>query len=282
MINLFVRLRTIPQDRFVFNEAIRMGEIDVRDAFSNFIVDGEILVDNDELKKVSAIPEVAASLQQVTAPQTKQYKPTDWRAKQVVMRDVQWQQRPVIEYIANTYKQDIIQAFKSKLKIPNDWINALLHNAKYVIDPKALQLSPTTDKKWKSVFVSLISDLGSSEGGGIIGKFASEFKQAMDNGAIQRNGNQYQFQSSLTGFDSTLKTLDPYSGAKLSSTKKHGWDIADEPGYDKEIRNAFIDHFSDVIDAHYPNARVLNVDDNGIVRFTADEPIEDESTPDTY
>ena len=275
MINLSVRLRVLPQDRFVFTESVKMGEIEVREAFTNFVIDAEILVDAEEIKKISAMPEVAGALKQVVAPQTKQYKPTDWRAKQVVMRDVQWQQRPIIEYVANLYKDDIIQAFKSKLKIPSEWSNALLNNIKYAIDHKALQLSPSTDKKWRSVFLILTSDLSV-----FLEKFAAEFNNAVQNNAVMKTGDGFSFKSSLTGFDSTLKNLDPFSGAKLSNTKRHGWDVADEPGYDREIKNALMDHFSDIISQTYPDARVTNIDDNGQVNFNARE-IENDTTADT-
>lgn len=276
MINMCVRLRTIPQDRFVFSEAVKLGEIEIKDAFSRLIVEAEILVDADELKKVAAIPEVATALQQVVAPQTKQYKPTDWRAKQVVMRDLQWQQRPVIEHIVNSYKEDIIQAFKAKLKIPSDWANLLFHNMKYIIDPKALQLSPTTDKKWRSIYVLMTSDLGSADDhSGFLGKFATEFDNAVNNNQIAKNGDELVFKSSLTGLDSTFKILDPYAGAKLSTTKVHGWDVADEPGYDAEIKSAFTDHFSRIMESVYPNARITKIDDNGQFHFTAQEPVED-------
>lgn len=271
MINLSIRLRTLPQDRFVFTESVKMGEIEVREAFTNLVIDAEILVDAEEIKNISATPEVANALKQVVAPQSKQYKPTDWRAKQVVMRDVQWQQRPVIEHIANLYKNDIIQTFKSKLKIPNDWSSALLNNMNYAIDHKALQLSPSTDKKWRSIFMILTSNLDT-----FLEKFATEFNNAVANNAVMKTGDGFAFQSSLTGFDSTFKNLDPYSGAKLSNTKRHGWDVADEPGYDKEIKNAFVDHFSDIISQVYPDARVTNIDDNGQVKFNANEPIVDE------
>lgn len=271
MINLSVRLRTLPQDRFVFTESVKMGEIDVREAFTNLVIDAEILVDAEEIKSISAMPEVANALKQVVAPQSKQYKPTDWRAKQVVMRDVQWQQRPIIEYIANLHKDEIIKIFKSKLKIPTDWSNALLNNVSYAIDHKALQLSPSTDKKWRSIYVILTSGLD-----GFLGKFATEFNNAVANNAIAKTNDGFTFQSSLTGFDTTFKNLDPYSGAKLSNTKRHGWDVADEPGYDKEVKNAFVDHFSDIIGQTYPDARVTSIEDNGRVNFTASEPVADD------
>lgn len=302
MINVHVRLRTIPQDRFVFSEAVKLGEIEVKDAFSRLIIEAEILIDADELKKVAAIPEVATALQQVVAPQAKQYSGEDWRAKQVVMRDLQWQQKPVIDYIAKSYKEDIIQAFKAKLKIPNDWANLLLRNMKYIIDPKALQLSPKTEPKygkfgkygdrearkrgeavpkkqedgvkWRSIYVLIVSDIESSEG--FLGKFATEFNNAVNSGQVTKVGDEFVFQTTLTGLESTFKTLDPYAGTKLSSTQQYGWDVADEPGYDAEIKSAFVDHFSRAIDQVYPQAHVTKIDDNGQFSFTAQEPEQEE------
>ena len=276
------KVNVTPRDGFLFNEAIQMGEVEIREALINLIIDAEVMVDADELKRIAAIPEVAQALQQVVEPQMKQYKAADWRAKRPVMRDLQWQQKPVIDYIINTLKADILQAIKGKLAgIPNDWTDALLADAKYGKDPKALQLSQSEDKKWRSIYVTITADLGSAEDRkGFIGKLAAEFENAVTNNQIQHSGDTLVFQSSLTGFETAMKSLDPYSGAKLSDTKVHGWDVADEKGYDKEIKNAFVDHISEMMGSVLgTQARVTNIGDDGKITASASMPTDELEQP---
>ena len=301
-------MRVSPQDKLVFTEDAKLGEVEAREAYLNLIMDAEIVVDKAELARVAKIPEVAQSLQQVQAPERPEYKPQDWRAKQVVIRDIQWQQKPVIDYIAQVYKRDVIEAVSGALNLPEVWKNELFTDIKYRLEPQALQLSsPGKDRDWKSVFVQLELGLGSvPDGTGFLGKLASEFDAAEEAGQLQEAEGMTVFQSSLTGFDSVLKNLDPYAGAQISQTKvagpspyaafrqeeesgrfkrekpehelgKGGWDIADEPGYDKEIRSAFYDHFSDVV-----SGKVSKIDDAGRIYFTPtkhEEPEEEDIRP---
>jgi hypothetical protein len=274
-IRLKAHARVVPQDRLVFTEAAKLGEVDAREAYLNLIMDAEIIVDKAELAQVAKVPEVAQALQQVQAPQRPEYKPQDWRAKQVVIRDIQWQRKPVIEYIAQNYKNDVIEAVSANIDVPADWKKELFAKTSYRLEPQALQLSSPDekDKNWKSVFVQVIMDLGDSESG-FLGKLSSEFDVAESSGKLQQAEEMMSFQSSLTGFDSALRHLDPYAGAKLSGTKIKGWDVADEPGYDKEIRSAFYDHFSDVV-----GGKVSKIDDAGRVYFTPQKYEEHEPAP---
>lgn len=251
---------------------IEGGGVEQREAGIDLIIEAEILIDMDELKRVGALPDVATAMQQVVEPAQKQYKTGDWRAKRPVMRDLQWQQKPAIDYIVNTYKEDIAQAIRSKLSaMPSDWVDQLMAGAQYIKDPKALQLSPTEDKKWRSIYSTFMLPMGSAEDRkGFMGKFASELEAAATGNKIQSNGDQHVFQSTLIGFNTAMKELDPYAGAKLSDTKKYGWDVADEPGYDKEIKSAVIDQFSDVVSMMLnTNARVTRVHDDGKIEFRA-------------
>lgn len=275
-LKLLAYARVNPNDR-IFMEAVQMGNIEAggieeREASVDLIIEAEILIDGEELKRVGALPDVAAAMKQVVEPVQKQYKATDWRAKRPVMRDLQWQQKPAIDYIVNTYKEDIAQAIRGKLsKMPSDWVDQLMAGAQYIKDPKALQLSPTEDKKWRSVYSTFKLPLGSAEDRkGFLGKFASEVEAAMAANKIVQNGDQHVFQSTLSGLESTMKELDPYAGAPLSHTKIHGWDVADEPGYDKEIKSAFVDQLSDVIGMMLSaEARITKIHDDGKFEFRA-------------
>lgn len=276
------KVNVTPRDSFLFKEDIQMGEVDIREALINLIIDAEVMIDGEELKRIQAIPEVAQSLQQVIEPEQKKYQAADWRSKRPVMRDMQWQQKPVIDYVINTFKDQIITAVKQKLSgIPTEWIDALLADAKYGKDPKALQLSPSDDKKWRSIYIVITSDIGTAEERkGFIGKLAGEFENAVANNKLQRSGDSFVFQSSLTGFDSAMKTLDPHSGTKLSNTKIHGWDVADEHGYDKEVKNAFVDHISDMMSSLLgTEARVTAIHDDGKIVASSRMPTEEPDQP---
>ena len=258
---------------------IEAGGVEQREAGIDLIIEAEILIDNEELKRVGALPDVATAMGQVVEPAQKQYKTSDWRAKRPVMRDLQWQQKPVIDHIVNTYKDGISQAVRGKLSaMPSDWVDQLMAGAQYIKDPKALQLSPTEDKKWRSIYSTLMLPMGSGEDRkGFMGKFAAEFEAATADNKIQSNGGQHVFQSTLTGFNAAMKELDPFAGAKLSDTKRHGWDVADEPGYDKEIKSAITDQFSDVISMMLgTDARVTRIHDDGKFEFRAQAPTEPE------
>lgn len=262
-------IRIIPQDILVL-ETVRLGEIDAREAYTELILDAEILVDEAELKKIAGIPEVAQALAQITSPETPQYKPQDWRAKMPVMREVQWKKKPIIDYIANSYKNDVIQAARDQFKsVPADWVAQLFEHVEYRLEPKALQLSPSEDKKWKSVFVQLIMDLGSAEDyRGFLGKFAKEIEDAAEAGKIA-DAEKITVNSSLVGLDTALKALDPYAGAKLSSTKISGHDIADEPGYDKEIRSGFYDRLAEAASVGLSaDVKIDSISDNGQFVFS--------------
>jgi hypothetical protein len=279
--------RVNPKDRIIFIEAVQMGTIEAggieqREASIDLVIEAEILIDNDELKRVGALPDVAVAMKQVVEPAQKQYKTSDWRAKRPVMRDLQWQQKPAIDYIINAYKEDIAQAIRSKLgKMPSDWVEQLMAGAQYIKDPKALQLSPTNDKKWRSVYSTFMLPFGSAEDHkGFLGKFATEFEASMSDNKLAQNGDRYVFQSTLTGFESTMKELDPYAGTSVSHTKIHGWDVADEPGYDKEVKSAIVDQLSDVVSmVMNADARIIKVYDDGKIEFRAQMLDDDEELP---
>ncbi|MEM3097279.1 MAG: hypothetical protein QXU32_00980 [Nitrososphaerales archaeon] len=251
----------------------------MREASEKLVIDATIFIDKDEMKNIASIPEVAEAMKDVKAPPQPAYKPTDWRARRYsATREAQWQKRPIIDYVANKYKNDIIQAAKDLFNIPNGWKSTLFKDIKYRTEPKALQLAQTDDG-WYAIYVQVIADLGSSEdSSSFLGRLADEFRAAHNADKIVKDDDTYTFQTTLTGFDSSLKEIDPYSGVKLSDTKIHGWDIADEPGYDKEIRSAFVDHLSWIISEIYPDARVREIRDDGRIVFTSSGPISDDPT----
>ena len=279
-IELHSYVRVVPQDRLVYSEAVRLGEVDAREATESLVVDAVVFLDQAELNKIAALPDVAHSMSNVVEPQKPVYKTNDWRAQRYsASREAQWQKKPIINYIVNNYKNDIIKAVQDAFKIPADWKALLFQNVTYRAEPKTLQLSPTDDKQWQQVFVQVIADLGSADNqSGFLGRFGAEVKAASDGQQVTKEGDLYTLQTTLTGFDSAMKAIDPYSGAKLSNTKNSaGWDIADEPGYDKEIKSAFIDHFSTVVSQYFIDAVVREIRDNGQITFTAADamPVDD-------
>lgn len=278
-IKFLTRIHVTPQDRFIFVEDVRIGQIDPREAYVDLIMDIDILVDDKEIDKISAIPEVANRLKEVKPPERPQYKPTDWRAKTPYMREVQWQKKPIIDYIATKYKTDVIEAVKAKFdKLPAAWANELTRDVTYRLEPRALQLSPTQDKKWRYIYVQTSMNLGSAEeSSGFIGKFVNEFEAAVDGGNIIEKDGQKIFKSSLTGFESLMKELDPYAGVEMTAKTLTGpmmpkWEIPDEPGYDKEIREGFYDQMNDAMGtALGEDVKVNRIDDAGNVYFTTEK-----------
>jgi hypothetical protein len=260
-------MRVIPQDRLIF-EAVQVGEIDAREAYLHLIMDAAIQVDDVEIKKISQLPEVSSV--PLAQPEVKKYKPGDWRAKEVVIRDVQWQKKPVIDHIAETYKEDVIQAIRTKFStMPTDWQDALFADIVYRLESKALQLAPSPDKKWKTVYVQLVMHLGSAlEEKGFLGKLTQELERVSE-GQVQEVEGQLTVQTSLTGFDSVLSDLDPYAGAEMSKTMIHGRLVADDPGYDKEIRSAFNDHIGEIAGMILGvEATVDRIDNDGKISFS--------------
>lgn len=250
-------VRITPQIQLA-SEAVHLGEIEAREAFVDLLLDAEILVDDAELKSISQLEPVKQALSAVTAPEGPTYKTGDWRAKGSEMRTAQWKQKPVIDYIASTHKNAILQAILEKFaSLPGDWRQSIMEKPTYWLETKGLQLSPTEDKKWKRVFVQVKLDLGSYEDGtGFLGKLSKEFEQAIMNGQIQESGENVIWKSSLTGLETVFKKFDPHSGAKSASHQIHGHDVArwgegpDEadPGYDLHIKEGLMDQIQSALD----------------------------------
>jgi len=252
---------------FLYTETVKLGTIAARDAYSNLIIDAEILVDKQELESITNLPDIATALQQVVRPTMPVYTGKDWRAKQSIMRDIQWQKRPIIEYIASTYKDEIIKAINSKFNVINDdWRKLLFTNPKYKLESNTIQLSYSDDKNWRSVFVQITLDLNK-----LIEKLENEFETAFEAGTISNVSNQKVFKSTLTGFETLMKELDPYAGAKLSTTKIHNREIADEPGYDLAIREVIYERIENFIEMFYSNAKINQFTDDGLIYFTAED-----------
>jgi hypothetical protein len=275
--DMSIRLKVVHDDKFVFAESVKFGSIEAKEAFLKFIIDAEIIIDDAEIKQISILPEVSKELGQVKAPETPQYKPTDWRAKRPYMREVQWQKRPIIDYVINTYKDDLLKSVREKFKsISPEWQQTLFSKVKYYRDPKALQLSPSPDKKLKSIYVAFELNLKA-----FIGKFANEFIDAFDSGKITNINDEYVFQTSLTGVESLFKILDPYAGSKLSSTMVHGREIADEPGYDINIKSGIYDRIVDIIEPNYDGTMTIKqFSDDGKLHYTIDRKQEPDTIPD--
>lgn len=280
-------------------EAVRIGEIEARDASTDLILDAEILVDDAELAKIKNLPEIKQALSDVPVPApqfgTTERNRGDWRAKGSEMRKLQWKQKPVIDYIAGTYKPAIFKAVAEKLaSIPEQWRNALMTNPTYRLETKGLQLSPTADKSMKSVFVQVVLGLGSYEGDGFLGKIAQEFEQALAGGQVQEAADGLVWKSSLTGLDTLFKSLDPFAGHKESEHKIHGHDVARwakieddpsaaEPGYDLHVKEALLDQIQNTMDQKLVEAmstgvESIQVSDDGVfvIKALAPEPATDQ------
>lgn len=281
-----VYARTVPQI-FLALEAVRLGEVEARDAYTNLLMDAEILVDDAELAKIKAQPEVQQALGGVVAPDRPEYKAGDWRSKGSEMRNAQWKQKPVIDYIASTYKPAVIKAVNDKFaSLPDQWRAALMAKPSYRLETKGLQLSPTEDKKWKSIFVQLGLDLGDAESGdGFLGKLAQEFDQALAQNQVQEAADGLVWKSSLTGLESMFKALDPYAGVKPSSHKIQNHDVARwgegpdeaEPGYDLHVKEGMLDQIQNALsnklfEAMNISSESVTVSDDGVFSFKAMPP----------
>ena len=75
--------------------------------------------------------------------------------------------------------------------------------------------------------------------------------------------------------------IDPYAGSKLSDAKVGDWDIADEPGYDKEVRSGFIEQMSEAI-SHINESlvHITSIDDDGTISFKSESGHDDSDTID--
>lgn len=317
--------RVVPQVHLAL-EAVRLGEIEAREAFTNLIIDAEILVDDAELQKIKDLPEMAAAMKSIPEPNVKHgtgggtqwalgtqereraqelaksqetgsvpkdvygqkiYTGSDWRAKVPEIRKAQFKQKPVIDYVASTYKGDVLKAVAEKFSsLPDQWRQALMAKPAYRLETKGLQLSPTADKKWKSIFVQIILDLGSGEtGDGFIGKLVQEFDQALANGQVQEAADGLVWKSSLTGLETMFKNLDPYAGTKPSSHQIQGHDVArwgekpheSEPGYDLHVKEGILDHIQNALaekltEAMGVSVESVTVSDDGVFVFKAAPP----------
>lgn len=306
MINIYnAYARTVPRV-FLALEAVRLGEIEARDAFTNLLMDAEILVDDAELAKIKTQPDVQQALGGVVAPDRPEYKAGDWRSKGSEMRNAQWKQKPVIDYIASSYKPAVIKAVAEKFaSLPDQWVHALLSKPTYRLETKGLQLSPTEDKKWKSIFVQLALDLGDSEtGDGFLGKLSQEFERALLQNQVQEAADGLVWKSSLTGLETMFKAIDPFAGTKPSSHKIQNHDVArwgegpgeSEPGYDLHVKEGMLDQIQNALgnklmEAMNISSESVTVSDDGVFTFKAMPPepatepeqiaddIEEEPTP---
>jgi hypothetical protein len=283
------RVRVVPQI-YLALEAVRLGEIEAREAFTDLVLDAEILVDDAELQKIKALPEMQQSLGGVTAPAGPTFKGSDWRAKGSEMRNLQWKQKPVIDYIANTYKDAVMQAIAAKMtSIPGPWRQVLLASPAYRLETKGLQLSPTEDKKWKSVFVQVTLGLGSYEDEtGFLGKLGQEFEQAATNNQVQEAADGIVWKSTLSGLETFFKSMDPFSGTKPSSHEIQGHPVArwkdydedpsaSEPGYDLHVKEGMLDQMQNALDEKLVDIlgigiKSLKVSDDGVFVFEALPP----------
>jgi hypothetical protein len=293
------RLRVIPRDTLIY-EDVQVGEVQARDVSSHLTMEVTIAIDRGEIDRISKIPEVIASMGKVVAPDVRKYGTTvatsgDWRAKVPEIRKLQWKHRPIIDYIAESYKETALEAVENKFAaLSPEWRTALFgpnrENMGYSKDPKALQLStfspsdiatakdqgksmwPDNTAKWKFVYVEVAINLGDAESGtGFLGQIAKEARQAATAGKIVRaDEGQMQWHSSMVGLDSALRELDPYAGTKMSATKIGIYDIADEPGYDIHVREGVLDRIQETLSATlHADISGVDADDRGIFSFTA-------------
>lgn len=277
-----IYINVVPQ---VYLEAVKLGDIEAREAFTDLVLDAEILVDDAELAKIKTLPEIQQAL--ITAPDRPAYKAGDWRAKGSEMRNVQWKQKPAIDYIANTYKDAVMKAVGQKLSsLPEKWRGVLTAHPLYRLESKGLQLSPTEDKKWKSVFVQVVLPLGSAESGdGFLGELAKEFEQALANNQVQEAADGLVWRSSLTGLDSLFKSLDPFAGTKAPEHQIHGQYVARwgegpgeaDPGYDLNVKEGLMDQIQSaltekLVDVMGVDAESITVGDDGVFVVKAAPP----------
>lgn len=281
-----VYAKAVPQISLMM-EAVRLGEIEAREVFTDLVIDAEILVDDAELQKIKALPEMQQALGGVVAPDRPEYKAGDWRSKGSEMRNAQWKQKPVIDWIASTYKNEVVKAVAEKFaSLPDQWRHVLFAKLSYRLETKGLQLSPTEDKKWKSIFVQVILNLGSGEtGDGFIGKLVQEFDHALANNQVQEAADGLIWKSSLTGLETMFKNLDPHAGATHSDHKIHGQLVARwgegpdeaETGYDLHIKEGMLDHIQNamgdkLLEAMSVNLESVNVTDDGMFSLKAAAP----------
>lgn len=279
-------VRVVPRV-YLALEAVRIGEIEARDAMTDLVLDAEILVDDAELAKIKALPEMQQALGGVTAPAGPTYSGGDWRAKGSEMRRAQWKQKPVIDYIASTYKGAVLQAVAAKLSpIPEQWRQVLMANPVYRLETKGLQLSPTEDKTFKSIFVQVVLSLGDYEtGDGFIGRISKEFEQALASNQVQEAADGLVWKSSLAGLDSLFQNLDPFAGKQASSHQIQGHDVArwgegpgqSEPGYDLHVKEGLLDQIQNALEDKLMEAmgtrlESLKVSDDGVFVFQAAVP----------
>lgn len=309
------RLRAIPRDRLVF-EAVQIGEIQPFDASIDLIMEATIAVDREEIAHISKIPEVVQSMGEVVAPATKQYGTTyknvgDWRAKVPEIRKMQWKQKPIIDYIIEANKEAVLEAVQNKFApLSPEWRTVLFganrENMRYAKDAKALQLStlstsdintaaerkqkiwPDSSTRWKFIYVHVIIGLGDvASGTGFVGAIAKEAQQALEAGQMLTGGEgQMKWPSSLAGLDAVLRELDPHTGVKAGSKRvKIGdfeYDVADEPGYDLEVRSSILDKIQEALAiALETSVSGVEIDNDGSIIFSAVEtPEEDETEQD--
>lgn len=256
-------------------EGVHIGDVEARDAYWDLLMDATIYVDSEEIDRVSVDPDVLQGLLDYE-PADPKYKGKDWRAKDPAMRKMQKSQRPVITHIAKEYQHAVVEAILGKFHgLPKDWVDALIgpggKNLEYGLEQFALQLSPAKDPEWRQVFVQVKILLG-DENEGFMGKLAKDFQRALAAGTVKQQNGQAVWDARLTGLNSALADLDPYSGAKMSNTKIGNLDIADEPGYDKHIREGMAERMEEVLSlAGDGEITHLKINDDGSLSFNLKE-----------
>lgn len=288
-------IRIIPRDKLVY-EAVQIGEVQAHEAFTNLVMEATIAVDRPELAAISKIPEIAQGLKSAVMPQQKVYKPTDLRAKVPEIRKAQFLQAPVIDHIIESYKESVLEAVENKFaSLTPEWQAALFgpnrENMTYAKDPKALQLSkltpndiknaakrnqqlwPDATQNWRFIYVEITINLGDATKG-FLGAIANEARQAYAAGTMNEAGEgQIQWQSSLTGLDSALRGIDPYSGVKMSSTEVKsdiGHYLLPDEGYDIHVREGILDRVQETLDvALETEVASVDVNDDGVFTFLA-------------
>jgi hypothetical protein len=183
-----------------------------------------------------------------------------------------------------------MKAIAAKMaSIPEPWRQVLLEKPTYRLETKGLQLSPTSDKQWKSIFVQVELDLGSYEDGtGFLGKLSQDFEQAAANNQVQEAADGIVWQSSLSGLETFFKSIDPFAGTKPSSHQIQGHDVArwedveddpsaSEPGYDLHVREGLLDQIQNALDDKLVQVlgvgvESLKISDDGVFVFKALPP----------
>lgn len=257
-LNMLCKLNVRRNDKLVFTESYRLGSIESREAMNKLIYDVEVQVDMQELATLSKDKDIQDQISKVTGVK---YQEDDWRHKGESFRTQALKDKPVGNKIIMDHKDEVMAEIKKHFSdIPVEWANLVMADHEYGIDPKAKQLNEIDG--WFSAYGIAVFDLGK-----FMTKFAEEFKAA---------GMPMQFKSSLTGFNKMMAKIDEFAGQKLSDTVVDTiagkWEIADEKGYDKEVRSGFLEQMSDAISNVADKVIFIDsIADDGTVTLKAEE-----------